>query len=332
MRNGIQIEAVIGKDKNLTRIIMANGIILFIINPNSGNGRGRKVWSLIEKKLANYHLRYDYVFTEGPEDAIQKVRQFKERYSAPAIRGIVAVGGDGTMNEVVNGMMQYGLSVPFGYIPAGSGNDFARGLKLGDWESALAHILAGFIKPIDLGKVNDHWYFINSVGAGFDGEVAAYANQSRIKDLLNRIRLGKFTYLISMLKTLFAYKRNTLTLRCDGVERKYGDTWLVAVGNTPSYGGGMSICPDADPHDGKFQVCVVYRISVWGLLKVFPKVYKGAHKGHWAVDLFDATEIEIDYERPYHSQMDGEVKNKTPVSIKMIPKALMVFHPSPSKK
>jgi len=302
-------------------------LLLFIVNPSSGNGRGARTWREVEKGLKEKNTPYRVAFTKQPEDGIRLVHQFLSEIEESEIRGIIAVGGDGTLHEVANGILQSGKEITFGLIPAGSGNDFAREFKLGSWESALAHILAGKSGKIDVGVVNDRYYFVNNLGAGFDGEVSWVANRSWYKNWLNRLKLGKVAYILTLVLLLISFKRMSLTITIGQKSRTWHKAWLVAVGNIKNYGGGMMICPDAIPNDGKFQICVVHGLSPLKLLLLFPKVFSGKHKGHPAVELIEAEELLIETNYPCYVHMDGEVKIKTPTQIRIRKQLLNVFQP-----
>ncbi len=301
---------------------------LFIVNPISGNGRGKKIWRAVEGRLQEQRVPYAVHFTKAPEEGTRLVVEELQNLDQQEIKGVIAVGGDGSINDVVNGLVLSNRHVPLGVVPAGSGNDLARVLHVIQWEHALDVILKGDVASFDLGMVNNRYYFINNIGVGFDAAVSWVSNKAWYKKWLNRLKIGKLTYIITVLRLLLTYRSDRIIIETGQFKKVWEKAWLVAVANIESYGGGMKICPDADYTDGKFQVCVVHGISALHLLFVFPKVFSGSHKGHRAVELFDADRLTIETKNPAYVHMDGEVKVKAPVSISILPHRLQVFSPS----
>ncbi|WP_374722413.1 diacylglycerol/lipid kinase family protein [Peribacillus tepidiphilus] len=292
----------------------------FIVNKVSGNGRALKIWYQIEQKLQEKNVNYSVRFTEKPKHATLLVQELihKEKVTL-----IVAVGGDGTVHEVINGLV--GTNIPLGIIPAGSGNDFSRGLGIPfNHEKALERILSGKPKMIDIGSVNST-YFCTVAGIGFDGEVAQNTNISIHKKLLNFVRMGQISYIISALSVLFRYKPKDISLMIDKKLYKIPKVWLIAVANLPFYGGGLVICPKAESNDGLFDICIVQGMSKWEFLRTFPLVYKGNHISSPSIKIIKGKELEIESSTPLLLHGDGEVIGQTPARIKMKPSAIYVI-------
>lgn len=302
---------------------------LFIVNPIAGNGKSMKCWGKIKKRIDKENLPYQVYYTREKGDGEAWLSSFL-RDRGDRIEAVVAIGGDGTANEVINGMMKVRSNLPFGLIPSGSGNDLARSLRIKGWKKALRVILYGEKVLLDVGRINGLTYFINGIGAGFDGEVAFFAGHSSLKKILNRLALGKFIYLISLIRVLFHYQRQSLTLVTEAKKLVFQNAWMVAVGNNPTYGGGMKICPGAKADDGRFQICVVRDMPRWKFLFLFPKVYFGKHVEHPSVSLIEANRVEIVTEKPARVHMDGEIGYSTPVTIEIHPASLNVLHSSPA--
>ncbi|MFD1427839.1 YegS/Rv2252/BmrU family lipid kinase [Kroppenstedtia sanguinis] len=287
---------------------------VFIVNPVSGNGRGRRVWSRVEGWLIQKQTPYEVYFTSAPSQATELVRSMIRR----DIEAVVAVGGDGTVHEVGNALVDTGI--PLGYIPAGSGNDFAQaqGIPLHP-KQALYRVLRNKIQPMDTARIGTR-SLIGFGGIGFDGQVAKAVNQSSISR-----RLGRFAYLLGFLQTLKQYRPAQVTLITDGIEQVFDRVWLVAICNQPNYGGGMQICPEARSDDGLLNLCCVHGLSRAGLIKLFPSVYKGRHTSHPSVLLLEGRRITLRSDPPLVIHSDGEIIGETPLSIEIRPRSLTVL-------
>ncbi|GAB2720701.1 diacylglycerol/lipid kinase family protein [Paenibacillus thermoaerophilus] len=293
-------------------------MIGFIVNPASGNGRGGRVWKKLEPELKRRSVPYRAAFTECKGDAVAKTEDMLRRYSLDAV---VAVGGDGTVHETVNGMERAGSRdrsgrrPPFGYVPAGSGNDYARACGIPrDPAEALDRLLrelASGREPLsaDLLRLEGDGApaAANSYGFGLDAAVAEAVNRSTGKRLLNRLGLGKLVYLFALLRALVSYRPVRASVTVDGGDtRRFEEVWLIVVANNPCFGGGMRICPGADMRDGRATVCVVSGLGRLGLLCLFPLVFAGRHVGLKSVTLLEGREIEIEAPAGMPVQADGE--------------------------
>lgn len=294
-------------------------IYYFVVNKISGNGKGLKVWKKVEKLLQEKQVNYQVRFTERPKHAVEIVKEF----SSKACNAVVAVGGDGTIHDVANGLIH--SNIPLGIIPAGSGNDLARALDIPmDYKRALERILRGKKRKMDVGKIGEE-YCMTVTGIGFDGKVAEINNTAKYKDLLNLVRLGDLSYGLSVLHALFQYRPVRIQLKIDGEVQSFSNVWFIAIANTPNYGGGIKICPDACYDDGLFDICIVHSITKWELLRTFPKAYKGKHVSHPSVTMIKGKQVEIIAEPPIIVQSDGEILTKTPVNVTIQKEALLIM-------
>ena len=277
-------------------------MIYFIVNPLSGNGKAEKYIPIIREYLVKNNLKFELQKTEGIGHAITLATQLKNKED---IRLIMVIGGDGTLNEVMNGI--YPSSIPIGYIPAGSGNDFARENKIPlDPIAALERAIKMNKKEIDLGYVNGR-YFVNAAGIGFDGKVTELANQSRWKK-----RLGKFVYIFALLKALLTFRPHDMTITIHNKSHTYKRVWLIAVSNGRYFGGGMKISPEAKNDDGELDVCIIKELSVLQLLKFFPTIFSGRHIYLPYVEILKGKMIQIESSRRVPIQIDGEIpENQT---------------------
>ena len=264
----------------------------FIVNPVSGRGKGVSVGKELEARLQYMDLDCNLTYTKAPKHAIELAER-----AARTFECIVAVGGDGTLNEVVNGMAESGATL--GLLPVGSGNDFARAVSLQTkLEDSINILLKGHKKRIDLGKANGR-YFHNGLGIGFD----AWVVSTSLK--VKRLR-GNAIYLYSVLKTLMNYKPIPLQMQYNG-KAYTQDYFMVTVGNGISLGGGFYLTPDALLDDGLFDICLIQNMPILSILKNLIKVYSGKHKEDSRVDIVRSNHLKIDADEPFAAHLDGEL-------------------------
>lgn len=284
----------------------------FIINEKAGNGRARQYWSHIREYLARLELPHESHVTAKPGEAIEVAREASMRAYSP----IIAVGGDGTVNEVVNGLQGNGV---LGVIPAGTGNDFARMLNIPRQpEMALRRLLGGRPRKVDLLEWNGK-LVAGAVGIGIDGAIAADMNRC-----LWQKRWGTGGYVISMCKTLTTFQPFRLHLKVDLRELVIPHCWLVAVGNSKFYGGGMNICPKAKHDDGLLDLCVVGRLTRGQFLRLFPSVFSGRHIHHPKISYLQGRKVHVSTEPAVFVHGDGEVCGQTPGEILLRAQILQV--------
>ncbi|WHX99653.1 diacylglycerol kinase family protein [Neobacillus sp. DY30] len=302
----------------------------FIINPKARNGYCLDVWKKVETKLLTDKIPYLAFFTEYQGHAMKIAAQIAAKNNEQKV--IIAVGGDGTISEVVNGIAGY-TNITLGFVPGGSGNDFSRGFQIpADPEEALKLILR-LIKEeaaiIDIGKIsmkdNSQHYFINNMGAGFDALISYEVNHSTIKAWLNKLSLGRLVYVYFLLKKLFSYKCSTIDLSIDGKKHILEQTWFVTVSNQPYYGGGMMIAPAAVSNDGLLDITVVHQLSKLKLLLVFISVFWGKHIQFKEVKTFKGRMISIQSSSSLYVHADGEDIGYTPLNIHVQTKSLKVL-------
>ncbi|MEK3887634.1 diacylglycerol/lipid kinase family protein [Bacillus sp. FSL K6-3431] len=297
--------------------------LIFIVNPVAKNGFSQKIWYNIERKLDKIpHIVY---FTEAKGHATILAKKVAESTNDPLV--IIAVGGDGTIHEVLNGAVSH-QHISFGYVPTGSGNDFARGYELPVKPEACIDLILRLMNKeasqFDIGfyqgEDGQDGYFVNSIGAGFDAVIAKKANKSPIKKWLNYLSLGNVIYALYLITEVFRYRPDTLELFVDHQRITLDKTWFVTVSNQPYYGGGMQIAPSAQPQDGELSIIVVYQLPKWKLLLVFISVFKGKHLNFKEVATYKGTNIKINFDRPMTSHADGEYIGETPLHIKVCSK------------
>ncbi|GAA0455796.1 diacylglycerol kinase family protein [Alkalibacillus silvisoli] len=279
-----------------------------ILNPKAGNGKSKSVYQkMIKQNHINEHLYKMYV-TKYQGHATEIVQQIKEENEQ--VEKIIVIGGDGTLYEVINGIKKSNLVIQLAFIPAGSGNDFARGCQI--HLNPYKQIKQLFTNPKTIQywfgqyEVNeDQYLFASSIGFGFDAEVAKVVNESRLKKWFNALHLAPLIYVYGLLMTIFKYKPKTLSLNVDGECIKIDHTWLITVSNHPYFGGGMKIALDAEVNPNNFTITTVNNISRWKLLFLFITVFFGKHTKLKEVHTFEAKEIKLSSEVPIMYQADG---------------------------
>jgi YegS/Rv2252/BmrU family lipid kinase len=298
----------------------------FIINNH--NKKARTAWKALKKMLDQENVPYRSHFTEhqGHADEIAKKISY---INNEEIKAIVAVGGDGTINEVANGLNER-RDIPFSFVSGGSGNDIIRGIYK-KRITVKQHFgrLKGRMRDaaIDLGRVKligrggQPRYFVSAIGVGLDGEVSKKADEAPYKKLFHSLRLGTLSYVFALFSVLPRYTPREVQMEIDGASYHFSGVWLVAVGNLPFYGGGMKICPEADASDGILDLCIVHDMSWKKLLFLFITVFSGSHVKQKGVTMLKGRSITIQSDIPMMIHTDGEHAGTTPVEVTVQPSA-----------
>ncbi len=288
--------------------------MLLIVNPMANHGETRTLVPAIEKLLQNV-----------PHDSVETERTGHAAQLAESARGydvIVAAGGDGTVHEVLNGIMRRPEDdrPALGVLPTGSGNDTRRTLGLPtDLADAAMLLVTGVRRRFDVGLCNGSVYFNNSFAAGLDARVTIKAVEYKE----TKKRSGIWLYLTALFHVLFhELYSHPVRIAWDGGEPFDYDMLVVAVTNGPTYGGGFFITPDSVPTDGLFDVCVIDPLSLPGALARLPFVIFGKHTGMKPVHMSRHTSILIESQTPLPAQIDGEVLMEKRYDISILPGAL----------
>ncbi|MFJ5292140.1 diacylglycerol kinase [Streptomyces sp. NPDC088348] len=306
---------------------MTSEITLFV-NPTAGRGRGAHAAQPAASALRDAGFSVRTVLGSDAPDALSRARE--------AVRGgtgaLIAVGGDGMISLALQAVA--GTRTPLGVVAVGTGNDFARGLGLPVRDPAAAGrsvavaLKGGNIREIDLGRVlpGADGAAAPRTGERWFGSVLAAGFDSRVNDRGNRMRRpsGRLKYDLAMVAELAAFRPLPYRLVLDGGPAREIEATLVAVGNGPSYGGGMRICAGAELDDGLLDVTVVGACSRTTLVRVFPKVYRGTHLGHPAVTSYRVRRIEL-RAAGVTGYADGEPLGALPLTAECVPRAVRVI-------
>lgn len=298
-----------------------------IINPASRSGRGAKIWSeQVEPALKESDAVYQTYFSKKAGEVKQLAAQITAEHPDDPDLKLIVLGGDGTVNEALQGIADPS-KVILGYIPTGSSNDLARDLNIPKEPKAALDLILRDAAPkvMDLGRLTyldedqpeESRLFAVSCGIGFDAAVCAEAMHSPIKDTMNRIGLGKLTYLGIALKQLITARKVSCTLTLeDTVHNRQEDLALprflfVTCMSHRYEGGGFMFCPSANDHDGVLDLCSVGNISKGLVLLALPTAFFGKHYFIKGINAHTATRMSITTSSPLWVHTDGEVTRKS---------------------
>lgn len=302
------------------------GRTLVIANPAAHSGRGAQGATFAERFLASYSSAtrgYELRLTTAPGDAELMAAE------ADGFDTVVALGGDGVIHEVANGLMRRPAEgrAQLGVIPLGSGNDYARtlGMARNDVEAALAQLVRGVARPVEVGRVNGT-HFVQTLSFGLDAAIALDTTDRRARDTSQE---GEALFVTSGIKILSQARGGyACAARFDGEPARELSTLVFAIQVGPSYGGGFRICPDASPCDGALDVCYNVRVpALPHLLGLFGLARRGLHARSSVVRLRRIRRAELDFEVATPCQVDGERLEGTHFSVEVVPQALRVIFP-----
>jgi diacylglycerol kinase (ATP) len=289
------------------------------VNPAAEGGSVGRRWPELAHQAATLGLDGDALLSERPG-------QLGELAAKAVNEGaslVVAVGGDGTVNEIVQGLA--GRDAELAVIPRGTGWDFARTYAIPrKLEDAIAVARDGQTREIDLGQATfreGQSYFANIASAGMSGAIAQRANDT------SKALGGKVSYLWATLAVFSRWRNEEVRVRVDGATRT-GRMHDVVVANGRYFGGGMMICPEAEPDDGLLDVLTIGDLTKRDLLLTLPKTYRGRHLPHPKAELLRGAVVEIDAATPLPVELDGEQPGTTPVRFEIVPRALRLRVPA----
>jgi YegS/Rv2252/BmrU family lipid kinase len=296
---------------------------VFLVNPAAENGAAGRRWPELAHEAASLGLQGDTRFSERPGHLTELARE-----AAADADLLVAVGGDGTVNEVVNGIA--GLDVELALIPRGTGGDFVRTFGIPrKLDRAVEVALRGRTRAIDLGRgryrswagEDEESYFANIASAGMSGAIAKRTNET------SKALGGKVSYAWATVAVFSRWRSDEVRVRVDGTEQA-GRMHDVIVANGRYLGGGMKMVPEAEPDDGLLDVLLIGDLTKRDLLLTMPKTYRGTHLPHPKATLLRGTTVEIDAPEPLPVELDGEQPGTTPIRFEIVPRAVRLRVPA----
>ena len=294
---------------------------LFIVNLHSGNRNTLDSWREIESLLIEKHTPYKVLTSHSEEETRIFITENLLNYG---LKALVVIGGDGTINSVIQHLAE--STIPLAIFPTGSGNDTARMFQLtSNPKDFVTKLLEGKTTSIDLLNINGR-YGITVAGAGLDSAIGKQVNQSFYKPFFNKLGIGSFSYIIAAIRALLTFKPFNGKLTIDGEVSELRNAWLIACGNTASYGGGLKICPHALPADGLLSITHLHnskRLNV--LFRLFPALLQGGPVTKEGVFYNSGKEIIIETDRPIPAIVDGEISTSTPLNITVQENALLLL-------
>ena len=307
-------------------------MLYFIVNPNAGGGRGIRVWNAAEAYLNKRHLQHHVSFTSASGDAKRMAQELTK--DCREERCIIAVGGDGTMNEVADGL-SFNCPVVLGFLPAGSGNDLGRGLRLPvNTRQLLDHLFyEGEVRTYDYGVVScgctecRNRRFLVSSGVGFDAAVCQKLLASRETNGKKKFRFRRLSYLAAGVCEFLRAKPVRGYILLDGTKKvEFNHILFISAHIHPSEGGGFQFAPQADPQDGKLAVCVVSSKNKFRLIPALLNARRHFSDACGGVRFYECREAHIHTERPLAVHTDGETcRQQTDIDVRCVEKQLRIL-------
>lgn len=297
-------------------------MFVFIVNPTSGNGKSLSMWLRIEKKLQEQKITYKVLISIS-EVATGKF--FRTLQQSSHIKAVAIIGGDGTMSSIIQVLAN--TRIPIAVFPAGSGNDAARMFRLtNDPEQFLLGMLNNRMTSIDLLEINGR-FGMTVAGTGIDSMIGNRVNHSFYKPILSKLGVGSLAYIIAAALSAISFKSFNGSITIDGDKQKLNNAWLIACGNTTSYGGGLTICPQALPTDGILNITMFHELKrVKAISRIFPTLLRGKPIFKKGITYKEGKEIIIETDRPIPAIVDGEITTTTtPLHITVHKKALQLL-------
>jgi diacylglycerol kinase (ATP) len=296
---------------------------LLLVNPAAGGGRANAALPALREFARRQSWNVEICVTQSPQDLVDSAR----RAAKAGRKRIFVLGGDGTFQLVVNAVSGF-PDIILGVIPDGGGNDLAAALGLPqDPVQAAAHLLKSEVSVLDAANVGfpdgSERRFVGGGGVGLDAEASRYAN-----GLFRNLR-GRMRYVLAAIRALFGFRtfRVRVTTCSSEPQDTYADVLLLGVLNTPSYGAGLYLAPNAQTDDGELDLVFVEHLSLREILTLLPGLAARGQLQTNRVHRFRATKVRIETESPRWFQADGELLGMTPVEVSIVPGAIQILRP-----
>jgi diacylglycerol kinase (ATP) len=299
---------------------------VFLVNPASANGSTGRRWPEIAHRAAAAGLEGDALLSERPGHLAELARTAAEGGADL----LVVVGGDGSVNETANGLAGLDRRPELAVLPRGTGWDFVRTFGIPrDVDAAVRIALAGDVREVDLGRVTyrtwagdeEEAFFANVASAGMSGAIAQRANET------TKALGGKASYLWATFAVFAGWSAVETRVTVDG-EVVSGPMFDVVVGNGRFFGGGMKMCPEAEPDDGLFDVVTIGDVTKRDLITTMPKIYRGTHLPHAKAEALRGASVTIEADEAVPVELDGEQPGTTPARLDVVPRALRLRVPA----
>lgn len=288
-----------------------------IVNELAGSGNGKKVSTALIKLLNEKSIDFNLYPSQYAGHTVQLAKNLSKSTTIDLTKKkhlLLIIGGDGTLHEAFLGLGEEQKHIPLAYIPAGSGNDFAKGLGISKNAAEALEQILNSKEPKEINILHFHenilnetGYAVNNIGIGFDAATVKYANLSTIKKKLNTIKLGSLTYLVSLVIVLFKQKGFPIEIKIDNITKLFPKAFLVTVNNHPYFGGGIRISPKSSPYDNYIDLIVLQKVSVFKIIFLFILMLNGGrHLNHKDVHYFQGSHIQILSNQLEDVQADGE--------------------------
>ena len=287
-----------------------------LVNPVSGNKKGLKHGIVVKKLLKKFNIEATIIVSEFPKHLTKIVKKLSSKHTCR----FYSIGGDGTLNEIVSGII--GTNSEIVVVPCGTGNDFIKSIsKYNSLRKIIINSINKEAIQTDVLKVNNNKYCINVLNCGFDAMVAKNVDYFRIFPFIS----GKMKYNLAIFYTLLANKNYKFKMRTNNTVQKDNYT-LIAFSNGRYYGGGISPCPNANVTDGILDICAIEATRVRQKIILLPKYKQGKHIELKQAKFYTATISHLVSNRDFPVSLDGEVFYTNKLSIKILPKAVRIVH------
>ena len=300
---------------------------VFLVNPASDSGATGKRWPSLANRAAHLGLEGETLFSERPGHLIE----LAEGAARSGAGLVIAVGGDGTLNEVANGLLRAGGGPELATIPIGTGMDFVRTHRIPTrFADAVRVAREGTAVPVDVGRVCYHTWdgadaercLVNVGSVGMSAAVARRVNG------MSKLAGGRATFYYALVRVFLEWENTTVKLELDDGVSREGLMHDVIVANGQYHGGAMWLAPEARPDDGLFDVVVVGDVTRWDFVTTSPKIYRGTYLSHPKVELLRSRTVAVDGAERLPIELDGEQVGTTPARFEVVPAAVRVRVPA----